>query len=57
LNTSRIGRAALWLAIVLACLSGALGVITGTWPGVVLAVVLIALGSLLLVMGQTRAGQ
>jgi hypothetical protein len=54
-NTSRIGRAVVWLAIVLILAGGVLDAIAGSWPGVVLAAVGIAVCSLLLVMGRTRA--
>jgi hypothetical protein len=54
LNTSRLGRTALWLAIVLVGVGGVLAAIDTDWRDVVFAALVIALAALVLVTGQTR---
>lgn len=54
-NTRRIGRAVLWLAMVLLLAGAVLDVIAGSWPDLALAGALIVLCSLVLVTGRTRA--
>ena len=54
LNTSRLGRTALWLAILLVGIGGVLAVIGRDWRDVAFAALVIALAALALVTGQTH---
>jgi hypothetical protein len=56
-NTSRAGRTVIRLAMVVLVVGGVLGVVVGSWSGVVLAAVGVVFCCLLLVMGRTRAAR
>jgi hypothetical protein len=53
-DTNRLGRAMLWLAVVITFAGGVLGAIAGNWPGVVLAAAIITPAATLLVAGRTH---
>jgi hypothetical protein len=54
-NTGRVGRAAIWLSIVLGLAGAVLAAVAGTWSSVVVGLGIVSLGVLLLGMRQTRA--
>ena len=56
LNTRRIGRAALWIGLVLVLAGAVLDVIAGSWLDLAIAGALLGLCSAALVGGRTRAG-